>query len=105
MFPRFAGFELTDASDATALQGVLSGRITLDGERLSQRKFKKMAGYVQQDDVLLNAATVRETLAFAARMRCAHLSPEGVEERVNKVRVHFFSLRESTMECVQRISI
>lgn len=66
-------------------KGTVTGSITLDGQKLSQRKFSKMAGYVKQDDVLLNTATVRETLTFAVRLRCGHLSYEDQIARVDKV--------------------
>jgi ABC-type multidrug transport system ATPase subunit len=49
--------------------GRVSGQIWVNGSPKEQATFTKIAGYVQQEDVLSAYATVAETLTFSARMR------------------------------------
>ncbi len=51
--------------------GRVSGKIWVNGSPKEQASFTKIAGYVQQEDVLSSYATVAETLTFSARMRLA----------------------------------
>jgi ATP-binding cassette, subfamily G (WHITE), member 2 len=48
--------------------GTLSGSITVNGVERG-RGFRTISAYVLQDDVLFSNLTVKETFAFAARMR------------------------------------
>ncbi|CAN0245047.1 unnamed protein product, partial [Laminaria digitata] len=41
----------------------------LDGQAISPKEFKRMSGYVMQDDALYPLLSVRETLQFAAELR------------------------------------
>ena len=49
--------------------GVASGEIMLNGERIHDKSFVRLSGYVMQHDHLIETLTVRETLMFAANMK------------------------------------
>lgn len=49
--------------------GTLSGDILVNGHRRSRRSWRKVAGYVEQDDILFKNLTVKETLTYAAKLR------------------------------------
>lgn len=49
--------------------GTLTGQITFDGSKRKGETWKRIVGYVQQDDALLPRSTVRETIETAARLR------------------------------------
>jgi len=49
--------------------GRMSGDILLNGHPKDPQSFARVAGYVEQFDLLMPHATVRETLAFAADLR------------------------------------
>ena len=49
--------------------GVCSGEIMLNGERVHEKSFVRLSGYVMQHDHLIETLTVRETLMFAANMK------------------------------------
>jgi ABC-type multidrug transport system ATPase subunit/ABC-type multidrug transport system permease subunit len=61
---------LLDVLAGLKTQGSLSGDVFLGGARVaSPADVARVAGYVQQDDVHLATATVRETLLFSAALR------------------------------------
>lgn len=47
----------------------MQGEIRVNGKKLSQREFRSMIGFVDQEDLLLETLTVRETLLFSANLR------------------------------------
>eukprot|EP01134_Creolimax_fragrantissima_P002562 CFRG2562T1 len=48
--------------------GKVTGDVTINGKPRNRRLFKAFSAYVQQDDELRGAMTVRETLAFSAEL-------------------------------------
>lgn len=55
--------------------GVVSGEMLVDG-RIRSDSFQRKTGYVQQQDLHLGTATVREALAFSALLRQPDSTPE-----------------------------
>eukprot|EP01103_Thecamoeba_quadrilineata_P005447 TRINITY_DN15243_c0_g1_i1.p1 TRINITY_DN15243_c0_g1~~TRINITY_DN15243_c0_g1_i1.p1 ORF type:complete len:644 (+),score=100.96 TRINITY_DN15243_c0_g1_i1:141-2072(+) len=65
--------------------GQLNGDIKINGQPRNSH-FKRMAGYVTQDDCLMETQTVRETLQFCANIKLPqYLSQEERERRVQNV--------------------
>ncbi|EIE82698.1 hypothetical protein RO3G_07403 [Rhizopus delemar RA 99-880] len=56
-------------------RGVASGNILLNGVSPSVRQFRRLTGFVDQDDSLMGTLTVRETLTYAAMMRLPRQMP------------------------------
>ncbi|KAI9353042.1 P-loop containing nucleoside triphosphate hydrolase protein [Zopfochytrium polystomum] len=75
--------------------GKLTGRVLLDGQPRNPRLWRRQAAFVEQDDVLYQDLTVRETIEYAARLRLpsSENSPEDVKARAEAV---IRSLRLST---------
>lgn len=69
----------------------VDGSYKLDGHDINHREFKRMSGYVMQDDALYPLLTVRETLNFAAQLRIPHLSKVDkyllVEETIKQLKL------------------
>ncbi len=78
-------------SSKTTLLDTLAGRIDrssmqgaiLVNGRLMDDSFKRLSGYVMQDDMLFPHLTPRETLLFSARLRLASCTP--FKEKVYQV--------------------
>lgn len=68
MGPSGAGKSTMLDALAGRLKGDVTGRITVDGEVLSHKKFVLMSKYVQQEDVHIPILTVRETLMYTASL-------------------------------------
>ena len=49
--------------------GRLSGQVSFNGQKRKADTWKRVVGYVQQDDALLPRLTVRETIEMAAKLR------------------------------------
>jgi ABC-type multidrug transport system ATPase subunit len=76
MGPSGAGkSSLLDILSRKHKRGVTSGQVFLNGSIPSRRQFKKMTGFVDQDDSLMGTLTVRETLTYAALMRLPRSMP------------------------------
>ncbi|KAI9347825.1 P-loop containing nucleoside triphosphate hydrolase protein, partial [Zopfochytrium polystomum] len=45
------------------------GTLTINGAAAEMERFRKLVGYVPQEDIMLREMTVRETLTYAARVR------------------------------------
>ncbi len=60
----------------------MQGAILVNG-KLMDDNFKRLSGYVMQDDMLFPLLTPRETLLFSARLRLASHTP--FKEKVYKV--------------------
>ncbi|KAI8369430.1 uncharacterized protein BYT42DRAFT_110213 [Radiomyces spectabilis] len=70
MGPSGAGkSSLLDILSRKHKRGVTSGRIQINGHVPDRRQFKRMTGFVDQDDTLMGTLTVRETLMYAAMLR------------------------------------
>ena len=79
----------------TTLLDVLSGRanrgrlhseskILVNGQIRDNQTFRNIAGYVMQDDSLLESLTVRESLLYSALLRLpSSMTYEEKEQRVN----------------------
>lgn len=63
--------------------GNLTGSITINGHPRDPATWKKVIGYVEQEDILLKNLTVLETLHFAARLRLPISVP--AKEKIRKV--------------------
>ncbi len=78
-------------SSKTTLLDTLAGRIDrsnmqgaiLVNGKLMDDNFKRLSGYVMQDDMLFPLLTPRETLLFSARLRLASCTP--FKEKVYQV--------------------
>eukprot|EP00752_Nemacystus_decipiens_P008144 g7283.t1 len=69
----------------------VDGSYLLDGQAIHPREFKRMSGYVMQDDALYPLLTVRETLQFAAELRIPNMSKADkyklVEETIQQLKL------------------
>lgn len=65
---------LLDVLANRVTMGVVSGQIMVDG-RLRDTGFQRQTGYVQQQDLHLATATVREALIFSAILRQPKATP------------------------------
>ncbi len=64
----------------------VSGRVLVDGSPRRLREFRDMSCYVQQQEVLMASASVREALTTAALLKLPYsVSRKGVEQRVQAV--------------------
>lgn len=67
-------------------RGVTTGKILINGMSPTRRQFKRITGFVDQDDSLMGTLTVRETLTYAALMRLPrHMSLKAKQKRVEDV--------------------
>ncbi|KAI9250829.1 P-loop containing nucleoside triphosphate hydrolase protein [Helicostylum pulchrum] len=67
-------------------RGVTSGRILINGMSPTRQQFKRITGFVDQDDSLMGTLTVRETLTYAALMRLPrHMPLQKKQKRVEEV--------------------
>ena len=49
--------------------GLVSGDVLVNGVKMASDKFRKICGYVDQEDLLVSTMTVLETLLFSANLR------------------------------------
>lgn len=47
----------------------VSGHVFVNEQKMDAREFRRVSGYVTQDDALFPLLTVRETLMYSARLR------------------------------------
>ncbi|KAI7893449.1 P-loop containing nucleoside triphosphate hydrolase protein [Mucor mucedo] len=87
MGPSGAGkSSLLDILSKKHKRGVTSGRILINGMLPTRRQFKRLTGFVDQDDSLMGTLTVRETLTYAALMRLPRCMPlKSIQKRVEDV--------------------
>lgn len=87
MGPSGAGkSSLLDILSRKHKRGVTSGNILVNGMQPTRRQFKRMSGFVDQDDSLMGTLTVRETLTYAALMRLPRKMPlKAKQKRVEDV--------------------
>lgn len=69
----------------------LTGTITTNGVPVNKSVFRKQSGYVMQSDALFPLLTVRESIRYAAYLRCKNKSNEekdaAVDEIINVLRL------------------
>jgi len=75
---------LLDVLAGRKSQGQLEGEVLVNGKPKT-RIFKRVSGYVTQDDCLMGNLTVRETFRFHATMKMSGSAREHIEERVQDV--------------------
>eukprot|EP00026_Physarum_polycephalum_P002149 Phypoly_transcript_02154.p1 GENE.Phypoly_transcript_02154~~Phypoly_transcript_02154.p1 ORF type:complete len:902 (+),score=77.77 Phypoly_transcript_02154:193-2898(+) len=61
--------------------GVVGGEVLLNGHPRNKRTFKRLAGYVMQDDVFMGTLTVREYLTYIALLRLPAKMPKDQKMR------------------------
>eukprot|EP00026_Physarum_polycephalum_P002228 Phypoly_transcript_02233.p1 GENE.Phypoly_transcript_02233~~Phypoly_transcript_02233.p1 ORF type:complete len:928 (+),score=87.47 Phypoly_transcript_02233:85-2784(+) len=65
--------------------GVVRGDVLLNGQLRHKKTFKRLAGYVMQDDVFMGTLTVREYLTYVALLRLpSKMSNEQKMQRVDE---------------------
>jgi ABC-type lipoprotein export system ATPase subunit len=62
--------------------GTVEGKILINGEK-RKSSFKRITGYVLQDDVMMGTLTVREQITYSAMLRLPSIMPH--EEKLRKV--------------------
>lgn len=62
-------------------RGTVTGSVLINNAIPARRQFKKLAGYVDQEDVLMGTLTVRETLMYSALLRLPRDMPLKVKQR------------------------
>ncbi|KNC99970.1 uncharacterized protein SPPG_05345 [Spizellomyces punctatus DAOM BR117] len=72
-----------DILAAKSKRGELEGSLLVDGSRISRMQYRRLIGYVDQDDCLMETLTVRETLMFSANLRL----PESMTRQAKRDRV------------------
>ncbi|KAI8387421.1 hypothetical protein BD560DRAFT_382445 [Blakeslea trispora] len=87
MGPSGAGkSSLLDILSRKHKRGIISGNMWINNAQPTKRQFKKLAGFVDQDDSLMGTLTVRETLTYAALMRLPRKMPlKAKQKRVEDV--------------------
>jgi ATP-binding cassette subfamily G (WHITE) protein 2 len=66
--------------------GDIGGEILANGKPMNRHRMKRVAAYVLQDDVMMGALSVAETLTFAARLKLPEETPKPeIEARVQRV--------------------
>jgi ABC-type multidrug transport system ATPase subunit len=50
-------------------KGIISGTILVNGQEVKDEKFKKVMGFVDQEDTLMSTLTVYETVLYSALLR------------------------------------
>ncbi|ELR18266.1 ABC2 type transporter superfamily protein [Acanthamoeba castellanii str. Neff] len=78
---------LLDVLASRGVRGRLSGEVRLNGQPVQKQSyFRRISGYVMQDNLMLDTLTVRETLSFAARLKLpSRMTSEQKERRVDEV--------------------
>ena len=61
------------------------GHLYINEREVEMYKYKKIIGYVPQDDVMLDELTVRENIAYAARVRLPHWTGEQTNQYIDSV--------------------
>ncbi|KAI5459845.1 P-loop containing nucleoside triphosphate hydrolase protein [Mariannaea sp. PMI_226] len=61
----------------------VESEVFVNGSRLSLREFRQISCYVEQEDALIGALTVRETLEFSSRLSSTSSLPK--QERISRI--------------------
>eukprot|EP00475_Leptophrys_vorax_P032693 TRINITY_DN5076_c0_g1_i1.p1 TRINITY_DN5076_c0_g1~~TRINITY_DN5076_c0_g1_i1.p1 ORF type:complete len:625 (-),score=138.17 TRINITY_DN5076_c0_g1_i1:36-1910(-) len=86
----------------SSVKTLVSGKLFANGVEIDSKIMKRIGKYVVQDDLMVGALTVRETLIFAARLRIPeekNQSLEEVEALVTEVmkELGLYSIRNSSI--------
>ena len=73
----------------------LKGCVTINGQKVDKASFRRLTGYVMQDDALFPMLTVRETFLYAARLRLGDSKGEAELERVVEDTIEMLNLRKA----------
>jgi len=65
--------------------GQISGKIKINGHEVSPKQIKAISSFVMQDDLLLHYLTVRETIAFSAKLKVRGLTTNEKMQRVDRL--------------------
>ena len=77
---------LLNAIGGEAAGGMLSGRITVNGQGIAPDMMRRLRAFVFQDDVMMGTMTVREAITMSARLRLPQSMPIAQKiERVEQV--------------------
>jgi len=66
------------------------GSLFINGKEEEISKFKKVIGYVPQEDVMIRELTVKENIAFSAQIRLPTWTEREVEVFLNNLFFFFF---------------
>jgi ABC-type multidrug transport system ATPase subunit len=72
----------------------VSGRFELNQQAATQKQFRKISRFVEAEDVLIGALTVRETLYFAARLGLGKQVSRTEREELIEEMLQVFGLKE-----------
>ncbi|KAJ3273819.1 hypothetical protein HDU76_010769, partial [Blyttiomyces sp. JEL0837] len=98
MGPSGAGkSSLLDIMHGKSKSGIVKGTVMVDGHLLPASILRSLIGYVDQEDLLMPALTVRETLMFSAMLRL----PESVSIAEKKKRVEEVLSTLGLMHCAE----
>lgn len=75
-------YTLTGKMDASCVRG---GDLTINGQHAQMSAFKKVVGYVPQDDVMMRELTVWDNIIHSGRIRLPHWSDEQIEGHARAV--------------------
>jgi len=77
--------------------GTVGGDIKVNGSSLNEKAFRRISGYVLQQELLLGSLTVRETLLFAAKLTCPNLSLSEMQDRIEEIlhQLHLHSCKDT----------
>jgi ABC-type multidrug transport system ATPase subunit len=64
---------------------VAAGEVLVNGRRMDAARFRRVSGYVPQDDALFPALTVEESLAYSARLRLRSAGRAAAEARAREL--------------------
>jgi len=56
-----------------------AGCLFINGKENEMSKFKKIIGYVPQEDIMLRELTVRENIAYSAKIRLPHWTSQQIK--------------------------
>jgi ABC-type multidrug transport system ATPase subunit len=77
---------LLNAIGGEAAGGILSGRITVNGQGIATDTMRRLRAFVFQDDVMMGTMTVREIISMSARLRLPEtISMQEKMDRVEQV--------------------
>jgi ABC-type multidrug transport system ATPase subunit len=70
-----------DILGGKAKRGVVSGEILINGKRPTRQQYKRISGFVDQEDKLMGTLTVYETLLYSALLRLPKTMSRAAKER------------------------
>ncbi|KAL3632283.1 hypothetical protein CASFOL_025267 [Castilleja foliolosa] len=65
--------------------GILSGHVLVNDKPMNVSHFRRISGYVTQDEILFPLLTVQETLTYTARLRTKDLNANSTVQKLIKV--------------------